>query len=298
MPRRSDFLSAITAGTRPSVAAASVAAANKIGTDSSAQGLGHDEFASLQPAAPPQGFSIPESSAPPPPPGATDAAVSLWRARYGIEFPNVKGTPAGESARLNALHLPPTEWKSFSIERPTILKSTLADLDGLLFYAPETRLSAGDLAHAQRSVGPGIAYLPTAGTWWLYYNGTATTAWTAIDASDPIVAARYVGEQGASYWSNGTISAPSSASNSVELVPANRDRRGLIFQNQDGTVAVAIRQLNGSATPVLGLAAGSASFRLGPSGEIFFTGDQAARGRYVVQSTTAAAVLVGFQQMF
>jgi hypothetical protein len=179
------------------------------------------------------------------------------------------------------------------------LKSAATDLTGLVYYAPDTKLESGLLAHAQRSHGAGIVYLPQRGTWFVFYNGTAGTQtdWTQIDATDPLVAARYTGEQGAQFWVAGAVTAPITGTASIQLVDANRDRRGLIIQNQ-GTISVLCRFVPGTAVPSLSITAGSSSWQILQNSEMFLTGDQGARQRVVVQSTTGSTCIVQALQMF
>jgi hypothetical protein len=296
MPRRSYFFDAVLGNSGKTIAAAATQKSPKLPGQGGVQ-KAHDggEIGGI-PA--PTGLSIATETPGAPPENATDAQIAAWRVRWGADFGNVKSLAGGDpqSALINPFTLFAQVWRPLVTDRPLIIRVHTV-MSGLVLYAP--RSVPANTVHAQRSQGPGIVYLPTPGQWWLYYDGTAGTTvdCTAIDATDPAVAVRYLSEQGAAYWSNTIVEAPSSTVSSVQLVDFNRDRRGLILQNIDGTNAVAIRQV-ATGTPTLGLIAGSSSFRLAAGGELFLTGEQASRQRYVVQSTAAAPVLVTVQQMF
>jgi len=183
------------------------------------------------------------------------------------------------AAHLNPIQLPGQAWKPLETDIPLILRPT-APLFELIYYAPGRIPLNQNLLYAQRSIGPGIVYLPTRGQWWLYYNATATITLLMIDAQDPLVAARYLGERSSHYITTTiTTALPINTANPVQLLPSNMDRRGVLMRNVSNTVTTIRYQWNGSTAVPL------AQFgELRQNEEEVFFGDSNVSGALVAQS--------------
>jgi hypothetical protein len=129
------------------------------------------------------------------------------------------------------------EWTPFDAKFPLILWPIKCTDGAVTFgggsqyvqlYAPVA--IPNDDTVAQRSIGAGVVYLPAPGKWYVKNSGPSTSIVTfiVIDARDPAVAARYLSEGGnhrASVQTNVTV--PLSGA-SVQLLAANRNRRGFV----------------------------------------------------------------------
>jgi hypothetical protein len=97
-----------------------------------------------------------------------------------------------------------------------------------------------------RSRGAGVVYLPNPGRYWLRANQdtneTVKVDFVCIDATDPAVAGRYMGESGCHrIKTNAVVRLPAIATNLLptlgQILPANRNRTGVLIASVAGSAA-------------------------------------------------------------
>lgn len=168
--------------------------------------------------------------------GSSPVTPAIVAARYG---------PQNGENRFNLPVGSTSGWRSYDVDRPTILWAGNAIIAGPIFYSavqpvcnsingsgisvPTFSVSTGPASSdaVQSSVRHGICYLSGPGRWWLYNAGTAMQEMLAIDASDPAVAARYLDESGSAKWSNGAV--VNVTTSSAIIVNENRARGATIL---------------------------------------------------------------------
>ena len=147
--------------------------------------------------------------------------------RFPAAFPGA----GGQAEIVNRWPLPnATKWYPISVDRPTILFPTVV-LDGPVYYHPQKNAQLAD-TDSFRSNTFGIVYIPKAGTWFLKpgFTPSAPIVFLVIDASDPMIAWRYMQEPGANTPTTTRVAVTDSAG---DVVAANVFRQWVLIQNNE-----------------------------------------------------------------
>lgn len=166
------------------------------------------------------------------------------------------------SLRTNRLGLQAAKWEAYNADRPSIvwplrsplgtitysdtvttLGSTVTDFGGI-YYSPHTIPSSigtdNGRTEAQSSFGAGLVFLSGPGTWWLY--STNAVDCLVIDASNPVVASRYLNDAGynaSAFYTNTNVTAGGGGPISGgQILPANRYRTALLIQQNVNSIGV------------------------------------------------------------
>lgn len=157
--------------------------------------------------------------------------------------PNIIKGAGALASDLNLYTLTLGSWIPVTIDRPEIWIPQ-GFTEGIIWYSPNAIPKVGSaVGDLQKSTRFGVVYLASPGTWWLQYTGlgAATVTMLRIDAFQPGVVSRYLGEAGvhnciATTASNaGYVTAPNvvlpTDGTVITLLAENRDRQGCTIQN-------------------------------------------------------------------